>query len=722
MKKRGKHSNKNTDISKKRKKEDEKWVPKAFLKNDCKTNNTTDNTLYDSDDYENDSIDNTLDTQEFKQKKINKKKKHIILKLFIFVILPLIIIFSLILGFKIHTFLTLSKEMIKNESSIVVTDDGTTKIAEIGCERIRENVTLDKIPNNLKNSYVAIEDQRYYKHHGIDILRTSSAIFHYIIKRGSADFGGSSITQQLVKNLTGDNSNSASRKIKEWIYALSLEKNMSKDKILESYLNIIYVGPNIYGVQSGAKYYFNKDVTDLSLAECAFLAGINNSPNSYNPFSDTDHSEKIIKRTKVVLKKMLELKYINYNDYNNAISETEQGLKFSKGITSNSKNINSYHTDALTSKIIDDFSKKNLIPKNFAENYFALSKAKIYSTQNIDIQSKVEEEFAKKKYILYSSRDKSITSEAAMVIIDQSNGKVLACVGGLGEKKTSRGFNRATQSKRQTGSAIKPIAVLAPALEKKLITNASMFSDVKTTFNDGSKEGYSPTNYDGYLGNITVRKAVESSQNIPFVKIMEKLTPKTSIKYLKQMGISTLKPEDENLALALGGLDDGMTPLEFAAAYATIANDGIYVEPIFYTKVISNNNETLLQCHQKRRRVFSTSTAYLLKELLRQPVIGNNGTATYCNITNIDVAAKTGTTNDNYDRWLCGFTPYYTAVTWYGFDKNESINYDGKNPAGLIWSSVMKSIHSKLSKRTFVAPNNIVSSKICSKSRNGSYK
>lgn len=167
-----------------------------------------------------------------------------------------------------------------------------------------------------------------------------------------------------------------------------------------------------------------------------------------------------------------------------------------------------------------------------------------------------------------------------------------------------------------------------------------MFSDVKTTFNDGSKEGYSPTNYDGYLGNITVRKAVESSQNIPFVKIMEKLTPKTSIKYLKQMGISTLKPEDENLALALGGLDDGMTPLEFAAAYATIANDGIYVEPIFYTKVISNNNETLLQCHQKRRRVFSTSTAYLLKELLRQPVIGNNGTATYCNITNIDVAAK----------------------------------------------------------------------------------
>lgn len=720
MKKRGKHSSKNTNLSKKRKKEDENWVPKAFLKNNCKTNNN--NTLYDTNDYENNSIEDTLDTQTFKQKKIKKKKNHIILRIFIFVILPLIIIFSLILSFKIHIFLKLSKEMIKNESSIVITDDGTKEIAEIGCERIRENISLNTIPNNLKNAYISIEDQRYYKHHGIDILRTSSAIFHYIIKRGSADFGGSSITQQLVKNLTGDNSNSAYRKFKEWIYALSLEKNLSKDAILESYLNIIYIGPNIYGVQSGAKYYFNKDVTDLSLAECAFLAGINNSPNNYNPFSDTDHSEKIIKRTKVVLKKMLELKYINYNDYNNAILETEQGLKFSKGITSNSKNINSYHTDALINKIIDDFSKKYLIPKNFAENYFSLSKTKIYSTQNIDVQSKLEEEFAKKKYILYSSKDKSITSQAAMVIIDQSNGKVVACIGGLGEKKTSRGFNRATQSKRQTGSAIKPIAVLAPALEKKLITNASMFSDVRTTFNDGSNEGYSPTNYDGYLGNITVRRAVESSQNIPFVRIMEKLTPKTSIKYLKQMGISTLKPEDENLALALGGLDDGMTPLEFAAAYATIANDGIYIEPIFYTKVISNNNETLLQSHQKKRRVFSTSTAYLLKELLKQPVIGNNGTATYCNITNMDVAAKTGTTNDNYDRWLCGFTPYYTAVTWYGFDKNESINFDGKNPAGLIWSSVMKNIHSKLSKKTFITPNNIVSSKICSKSRNGGYK
>ncbi len=285
---------------------------------------------------------------------------------------------------------------------------------------------------------------------------------------------------------------------------------------------------------------------------------------------------------------------------------------------------------------------------------------------------------------------------------------------GFGEKTSSRGFNRATQAKRQTGSSIKPIAILAPGIEEKVITASSVFNDSQTTFDDGSEEGYSPVNYDGYLGYITVRRAVESSQNIPFVYMMELLTPKTSIKYLKNMGVTTLTDKDESLALALGGLDQGMTPLESAAAYATIANDGVYIEPTFYSKIENNSGKIVFETSQETRKVFSKETAFIVKDLLTQPVQGSRGTATYCKINGIEVAAKTGTTNENYDRWLCGFTPYYTAATWYGFDINETISYNGRNPAGLIWANVMKSIHSGLDDANFEKPTKVLTATVCS--------
>ena len=269
------------------------------------------------------------------------------------------------------------------------------------------------------------------------------------------------------------------------------------------------------------------------------------------------------------------------------------------------------------------------------------------------------------------------TANAAMVIMDQSTGYVVACIGGLGEKTSSRGFNRATQMKRQTGSAMKPIDVLAPEINEKLVTNVTVFVDEPTTFTDYNGEAYSPIDYyDKYRGSITLRQAVESSQNIPFVKLMQELTPQVSIKYLEKMGITSLNEKDENLSLALGGLDQGISPIEFAGAYSTIANDGVYIEPTFYTKIDSTSNGTILTSKQKRRRVISKDSAFILKQLLTEPVVGANGTATYCSISGIDTAAKTGTTNENYDRWLCGFTPYYTAVCWYGFDMNETINFE----------------------------------------------
>lgn len=382
----------------------------------------------------------------------------------------------------------------------------------------------------------------------------------------------------------------------------------------------------------------------------------------------------------------------------------------------NGNGVYNYHTDALISELIQDLSVKKNMSVNFATNFINMGGLTIYSTQDTKIQQEMEKEFNKNKYILNSKLHDNSTSQAAMVILDNKNGHVTGLVGGLGKKTTSRGFNRATQGIRQTGSASKPLAVLIPAIDKKIITPLSIYDDNLTTFNDGSEEGYSPINYNNYLGNITVRRAVESSQNIPFVRIMEQITPTTSINYLKDMGITTLTEDDDNINLALGGLVKGISPLEMAGAYFTISNDGIYKEPTFYTKIEDSNKRIFLRTSQKSKKVFSKQVAFILKELLLEPVNGKNGTATYCSIKNMDVAAKTGTTNDNFDRWLCGFTPYYTAVTWYGFDLNESIEFNSKNPAGLIWSEIMKNIHSNLEGKKFEMPKDIISTKICTDS------
>lgn len=644
--------------------------------------------------------------------KNERTKKHSILKIFLILLLVVVILSTCAYFISFIKWRSFVLEMISNENSKVVDTDGKV-IAYIGSERIEENVSLDELPNDLVNAYVAIEDERYYSHFGIDIKRTTAAIASYIIHMGHSSFGGSTITQQLVKNLTGENSNTISRKVKEWVKAVQLEQILTKEEILEVYFNIIYTGPSVYGVQAGSKYYFGKDAKDLSLAECAFLAGINIAPNSFNPFGEKDNSEKIIKRVKTVLDKMEDLGYITEEQYNEAAKEAEN-LRFNQTkLESKETTIYSYHTDALLSEIISDFAKTKRIPEVYATNYFIMSGSIIQSTQNSSLQSIVEKEFSKNYYIVKSQNEPDATSQAAMIIIDHQTGNVLACAGGLGEKKDTRGFNRATNAVRQTGSAGKPIAVLVPGFCEKKITAASVFVDIETTFDDGTKEGYTPTDYNGFKGAITLRQAVESSQNIPFVKIMEKITPSTSIKYMKEMGITTLTAKDNNLNLALGGLDKGISSLEMAGAYATIANNGRYIEPTFYESIETSKGKVLLTSKQKTARVFSKEIAYIIKELLTEPVTGIYGTATYCKIYGIETSAKTGTTNDNFDRWLCGFTPYYTAVTWYGFDKSETINFGGKNPAGIIWSNVMKEAHRNLKNANFEKPINIDEATIC---------
>ena len=641
-----------------------------------------------------------------KRKSKNKRKNY--KKILLIIVIIIILMIGITFGISAHRWKTLANDMVKNESSIVIDKEGNT-IAKLGDEKKRENLSAAEMPKKLKEAYVAIEDERFYKHHGVDIKRTASAIFSYIIHFGSSSFGGSTITQQLVKNITGDSTDSVVRKVNEWWKAWLLETQLSKDEILTSYLNIIYIGPSIYGVENGAKYYFNKSAGELSLSECAFLAGLNHSPNSYNPFGNKDNSDKIKSRTKTVLGKMKELEYINENEYTKAVQEVEKGLKFKNGdIKAKSDGVYSYHTDALITEITTDIADKYNISETFATNYINMAGLTIHSTQDSKIQKETEKESSKKKYILKSQNGKD-TSQAAMVIMDHKTGQVLACTGGLGEKTEVRPFNRATQSVRQTGSAIKPLAVLVPGIDKKLFTASTIYNDTEKDFEDN----YHPVDYISSLGNITVRRSVESSQNIPFVDMMEEIKPSVSIKYMKKMGITTLTEKDKNLPLALGGLEKGISPLQMAGAYSAIANDGKYIEPTFYTAINRASGTKVIETRQKKKKAFSKEVAYIVKELLTEPVKGANGTATYCKINGVDVAAKTGTTDENYDRWLCGFTPYYTAVTWFGYDQNETVNFNQRNPAGLIWANVMSKIHSGLKTAKFEKPSGVIGVTIC---------
>ena len=658
-------------------------------------------------------------------KKTKFKDKHPKLSLLIKIMIILFLLFTVIgtgivvgyvFGFFGDDFKIDEKELkIAASNSVVVNSDGTKVLADLSGDEKRKIVSIDEMADYLPKAYVAIEDERFYKHHGVDLKRTGGAILTYVTKRGSS-YGGSTITQQLVKNITKEADRSIFRKVKEWAKAYQVEKILSKEEILELYLNILFVGGTNYGVELGAEYYFNTTAKDLSLAQCAFLAGINNSPNAYNPYdTKTDHSEQIKKRVLTVLGKMKELGYIeNEDDYNKAVAEAEAGLKFEKKVTTG--NIYSYHTDALLDQVVNQVAEEKEISKQLAENYVYSSGLTIYSTQNDEVQAALDEEFAKtSKYCIKSRKTKDeegnfVTSQAAMVVIDHTTGQVLGVAGGLGDKTESRGLNRATQSTRQTGSSMKPIADVVPALEEGIITAATEYNDAETEF----PGNYKPKNYNYFRGVVTVRDALETSQNIPFVKIMAELTTDKSIEYLKKMGVTSLHEEkDKGLSLAIGGITNGISPLEMAGAYATIANDGVYIEPTFYTKVTDASGETVLTPNQRTERVISEQNAYIAKDLLTAPVVGSKGTAKYCAIPGIETAAKTGTTNDDFDRWLCGFTPYYTGAAWYGFDKNEDVDYSGTNPAGLLWSGVMKTIHKSLPNADFVRPDGIVEATIC---------
>lgn len=655
-----------------------------------------------------------------KENKKGKDKKHRKLKLFLKIFFAILVLIVIVCAATIFAIFKTDKWAITEEQLLSVNgakiyDKDGNEIVTLTGDEINKKVELNEM-GKIPDAFISIEDERFYDHKGIDIKRTAHAVVDYILSGGKSKFGGSTITQQLVKITMQDTDRTGiagiQRKIREWSRAYQLEKMLNKDQILQRYLNRIYLGSSggleVRGVESAANYYFNKSAKDLSVAESAFIAGINHSPANYNPFtSKTDITDKIKSRTLTVLKKMNSLGKISDDDYKTAVDETNEGLKFEEGNVSNGKSDLSFHAAAAINQIAKELATRDDIKYDEARELLINSGYSIYTTVDQSVQSKMEEVFTDGKYKVngtqaeHPSEDHS--GQSAMCVIEPSTGYVVGEVGGLGDDLNTLGLNRGLTS-RQGGSAFKPLVTIAPGLENKVITAATLFYDTKTTF--GGK--YTVSSYNHGIENM--RQILTKSCNVPEVKLLSIMGINKSQEFLSSIGID-VDGNSAGLSMSLGTVD--VSPLQMAAGYAMIANKGEYIEPTFYTKVTDDKGNTIIESKQDKKRVMSEENAYIEESLLTGPV-KSGGTAASFNgfLGSMDVAGKTGTTETAGDRWFCGMTPYYAGACWYGNDNNNG-SFRGGNPAATVWFNCMKKIHQDLEVKSFEKPGGIVTVKIC---------
>lgn len=559
----------------------------------------------------------------------------------------------------------------------------------------------EEIPKVMKQAMVAIEDERFYDHNGIDIKRTTGAFIGWVkakLTGGRTSYGGSTITQQVIKNITQQKNKTAARKVKEMLLAVALEKELSKDEILTIYLNIVCFANNCYGVEAASNIYYDKSALDLTLNEAATIAGITQRPEYYNPLKNPENAQY---KRDVVLTKMCELGMITEEERDETI---EKGLELNDRYEEMRSRVFSYFTDQLLNEVIKDLQEEKGYSADMAEQLVYSGGLSIYATIDPEIQNKMENFYENKENFPNIKKE----AQSAMIVIDPYTGEVKGVVGGLGKKTESRSLNRATQSKLQPGSSIKPLSVYGPCLEEDLINQTTKVLDDEITIGE-----WSPKNsYSGYKGTMTVKRAVQISANTPAVRTLQKLTVQKSYKYLEDVfGITTLSPDDKNLSpLALGGLTKGVSPEEMAAAYAVFANGGMYIEPHYYTKVVDNSGNVLLEKDVKSKRVLRDSTAYIMTNILKDVVNTSSGTGKLAKLNNMPTYGKTGTTNENRDKWFVGYTPYYVGAVWYGFDQPDSINKYGVkyNISAKIWGEVMEDIHEDLDRKDFEAPDSVI--------------
>ena len=656
-------------------------------------------------------------------------------------------------------------------------------------------VSIDQIPVDLQHAVVAIEDERFYEHNGIDVRGILRA-FVKNLSSGNLSEGASTITQQLLKNNVFTNWTQEStwlerftRKIQEQYLAVEIEKKINnKNVILENYLNTINLGAGTYGVQAAARKYFNKDVWDLNLSECTTLAGITQNPTQYNPI---EHPEANAKRRKEVLDHMIDQGYITQEQYDQVINDDIYSeIQAAQVLNEETDNtVYSYFEDELIDQVINDLMNIKGYTRTQAQNLVYSGGLSIYTTQDASIQKILDEEYADPSNypdyvqyaldyaltvqnpdgeevnyskemlrlyfqnedpefdLLFDSQEEgqsyvdrykehvladgsTVVSErvsfapqpqSSMSIIDQHTGYVKAIIGGRGEKTASLTLNRATDTTRQPGSTFKILSTYAPALNEKGMTLATTFEDEPYNYPDGSPVNNASKSYGG---TTTIRRAIQNSINVVAVKCLEEVTPELGLQYLDNFGFTTLAHgteadkdadgtiwTDANLPMALGGLTHGVTNVELCAAYAAIANNGNYIEPIYYTKILDHNGNVLIEKNSAGRSVIKESTAWLLTSAMEDVV--NQGTGTACQLDDMTVAGKTGTTDAYNDLWFVGYTPYYTCAVWSGFDNNEKLPEDAREFHKNLWKKVMTRIHEGLPDKEFDMPASVEKISIC---------
>lgn len=577
-----------------------------------------------------------------------------------------------------------------------------------GAENInRVIVPYNEIPKNLINAFIAIEDERFLTHNGIDLRRISSAVLGLIIP-GMPSHGGSTITQQMIRNLTGEFETSIERKVQEWWRALQLERKLDKWQIMELYVNIIYMGEGAYGVQAASLVYFNKNVWELSLAECASLAGITNSPGLFNPLYEKSRDANI-RRQHSILDKMLELGHINETEYEAAKKEK---LKFNNSFLDQKKDRpvsqQSYFVDRVVLDVKKDLMDTLKISENMALDMIYSKGLQIHTTQDTPLQDEMTRIFTDPENFPVKSE---LHAQAAMVIMDPWNGQVLALYGGYGEKK-GNAFNRATQMRRQPGSSFKPIAVYGPAIDRGYITAATVINDAPSYMEPEKPDEIYPKNYDsdGYEGLVTIRRAIQSSINTVAAKVWT-MIPDISLMYLRRVNLQ--RNDERYISLALGGLNIGVSVLDMTAAFQPFINQGMYFEPVTYTRVLNSEGRVLLDKTPKSNLVFEDErTSYVMTSMMKDVV--TRGTAfPYGIIKNADeetipTAGKTGTSSDYYDKWFVGYSPYYVGAVWYGYDLNTTLVRDEYRVAQDLWHKVMMFAHAQKAPIDFRVPEGIV--------------
>lgn len=560
------------------------------------------------------------------------------------------------------------------------------------------------IPHNLAMAFVAIEDKRFFEHDGVDWRRTFGAFVGMITNNST--FGGSTITQQLVKNITKDDDRKASRKVREIMRARYLEGEYAKEVILECYMNTIAMGNGIYGVEVAAEFYFGKQVTELTLAECASLAGITKSPESYRPDKNL---EKNTKRRNDILYEMYDQGYITKEEYEAAKAE-ELNVVADRGVLKETK-INSYFVDALIDEVIQALMKTYNYDESKAAANFYTGGYQIYSTIDPNVQSALESVFTDPAYALAGKNDAKL--QGSMTVMDYK-GHIKGMVGGIGEKTENRGLNRATSSPRQPGSTMKPIAAYAPAVEKDIITYSSIIEDKKRTY---TNKDWAPKNwYDHYKGNITAKYALQISSNGIPVHIVDMLSPKSCFEFITQsLGLSNLNSEDMNYApLGMGGTNGGITTKESAAAFAIFGNGGKYYRPVTFVEIYDQLGNLIVSNKPSPSVAISEDTATIMNHMLRNVVYGSDGTgrAAAAYLPNQTIYAKTGTSDATNDLWFVGGTPYYVASCWCGFDSPQGIS--SSSVALRMWGNAMSKIHSKLEAATFTDSEYVQCKLFCS--------